>query len=391
MRKLTILAAASLLALPVASEAKPLNELLAQKGVIAGEGSGGRLHYNGGTRLEFPDAGVDMQLNVIMKALYSYSDFDESSGTGRPDTSSFDVPLVRLQASGNMMNGKYSYMLQNDFNGSNDDANGKDSDLRDAYFQWNGSDSLAVRMGQFKVPFGRQQTAYDETLQMVNRGLVNGEFNYGRSQGVMAMGAMGSANYALGLFNGDSAGEGINNAGVDNNHLGALRVTTDIGDYGSRSSEGDYGQTGNTAGTVGLAGVYGQGNDGLGNDYDEFALNADVGVRCHGMSVQGEYFYRSMDFDGSGSSIDDNGFYVQAGYFVVPQEWEVAARFGMNMFDNSSSVDNETEYAFVVNRYLDGHNLKVQTGVTWYNTDFNASGTSDLTDMVADVQVAGYL
>jgi len=68
--------------------------------------------------------------------------------------------------------------------------------------------------------------------------------------------------------------------------------------------------------------------------------------------------------------------YIQAGYFFIPKEWEIASRFGYlhsakeTFFERiifGLQPKEVTEYSLQLAKYIDGHWLKIQTGPTWYN------------------------
>ena len=397
MRKLTLIAAAGLLSMPVASEAKTLNELLVEKGVISAEEAAStgssRVSYKNGTRLEFPEQGFDIKMNLEVKTRYSYLDYDKSGGTNREDASSFNTTLARVTFDGNVLNKQFSYRVQNDFA-----ADSGGNSMRDVWLQWNLDDAAKLRMGQFKVPFGRQELNGDTKIQFIDRTNASDFFTYGRNRGAMFHGGFGDAGmYAAGIFNGVSTGEGINAPGVDNNMMGAAAVSYNFGDFGSREEEGDMRKDGDLAGTIGAAVAFGQGSTSLtsGNttvadDFDDVRVDVDAGLRVAGFSTQAEFIYANIDYDslGSDSGEDFYGGYVQAGYMFVPEEMELAARFGM-IDPDGGLIDEQYEYAIVYNYFLNGHALKIQTGVAWEVTNYGDD--EDITDARYQVQLVGMM
>ncbi len=401
MRKLSLIAAAGLLSMPIASEAKTLNELLVEKGVISAEEAAAsgpaRVSYKHGTRLEFPEQGFDVKMNLQVQARYSYLDYDESvagQNTGIDDVSSFNLRRVRLSFEGNLLNKQFSYKVQNDFA-----AGGGGSALKDAWLQWNWDEAAMLRMGQYKVPFSRQELSSSAKLQFIDRSDVSDIFSYGRNRGAMLHGSFGDAGtYAAGIFNGVSqlsgVSEGENSPGLDNNLMGAAQVTYNLGDYGSRDEEGDMRKDGDFAGTMGAAVVYGQGGQTLtaggsnfNADFDDVRANVDAGLRVAGFSLQSEFYYTNISYDDiDDSDTDFYGMYLQTGYMFVPNEWEGAFRFGF-INPDQGVIDDRQEYSFVLNYFLDGHNLKLQTGISWDVTNFESD---DLTDVRYQMQLAGY-
>lgn len=388
MRKFSLLAAASLIAIPVVSEAKTLDELLVEKGVVAGssgEAVEGKVSYDGGTRLSF-GTDFDMKVNLRIQTLYSYNDYDKSEATDRDDTGGFNVKRVRAEFAGNLLNKEFSYKITNDFA-----SDGGGSEMKDAYLQWNWNEAAQWRMGQYKQPFSRQENVSSAKLQFVDRSKVSDEFSPSRQRGTMIHGGVGGAgHYYAGVFNGFSDGEGINAGPTDNNYSGVAQFTYDIGDYGSRDMEGDVNGTKGFAMTFGGAFMYGQGEqEDLGGDADHYDFNVDMGMRVSGFSLQSEFYHATLDVDGADDKLNDMGAYIQAGYFFVPNKWEVATRFGwFSPDEDGSDIDDEQEYNVALGYYIKGHSLKLVNQATVDVTSFQDG--DDLTDFRYDLLLAGY-
>lgn len=380
MRKLGLIAAASLMALFVAD---------------AKADDGGRIYYKDGTRLEFKD--FDMKINLVLQPRFSYNDFDSGGrrdagldSTG--DTTGFDVRRARVYFSGNLLSNQFSYKLSTDFRESNGS-----NDLKDAWLQYN-TDYAKVRAGQFKVPFSRQENIGDTELEFIDRSAVSDVFSPSRQNGLMVHGDAGEGlNYYVGSYNGDSSGEGRNRGPADNKLAVYAAMTGVFGDYGTRAEEGDLRDDNRNFGaTGGVSVIYGQASGdpvGVGSDadYDRTDLNVDLGARVAGLDLQSEFYYSYVSFDdtvGGDDNADLFGFYAQAGY-TIDKEWQVAGRFGYFMpDDNFSAVDETEEYNLVLNYFLNGHSLKLQNGITFEHTSF--ADDTDVTDFRFETQLSGW-
>lgn len=363
MRKLGIMIAAGLVSLPftmVEANAEPA------------------IGYKKGVNLSFPEQGVDLKLNTQLQPKYAYIDAD-----GEDKESDFSLRRARLILSGRALNGDAEFKLQNDFVGDSEDGGKRDSDLLDAWVQWNASDAAQIRFGQFKTLTGRQEVGSSANLQFVNRSIVAEEFNVGRQAGLMLGGEMGSIEYAAAVTNGESIGEGRNRSATDTKMLGTGYVAYNANGY-DRNYEGDPENSQELAFTVGLSAGVGQAEVET-TDEDSTRVSGDVGIRTHGFSFQGEYFYLNTDPD-LGDSVDDTGFYAQAGYFFVPKEWEVVGRFGM-LFPDAD--DDTTEYTVGVGRYFLGHALKAQLNATF--EQYEPVGAEDIDENRYEFQVTAYL
>ena len=401
MRKMSLLASAGLFALPVVAQAMPLNELLADKGAAPAPA---HVYYQNGTRLEFPDAGFDMKLNVQLQALYTYTDLK-----GGPDTNDFGVKNARLELSGHLLNKEFSYKLQNDFTTSGDTNTG----VQDAWFEWNSCDAVNVRFGQFKTPFGRQWLNNDYALEFIDRSKVTRDMTFAREGGVEFNGTVGDLGYHyLALMNGNSVingrAEGTNVPGIDPNMIGVYHIGLSlVGDY-DRSYEGDPKNTQDFALGMGAGAYYGNGHvqSALIEILDatqSYGASADLGARYMGWSGQAEFLYNGMRFDEKVGALDIKsedmyGLYVQTGYFFVPKEWEIAARWGGSQVSKNAAqtfgiAKDQSEVSVVLGYYLNGHNLKILTGPTWQTRkEYTGEGdsTKNYTDFLYQVGFFGY-
>ena len=85
----------------------------------------------------------------------------------------------------------------------------------------------------------------------------------------------------------------------------------------------------------------------------------DAVFKYKGLFLFAEYFARHRTPE-TAPAFDSNGFHAQAGYFLVRDRLEAAARYAA--YDPSSLVpgNDRKEIGGVVNYYLNKHNLKLQ-------------------------------
>ncbi len=350
------------------------------------EDTAAKVYYKDGTRLEFGNE-FDLKLNFLLISRYTYTDAD-----GGNDTSSFAVKNARYIVSGNMLNKEFSYMIYPDFAS---DSGG--SELKDAWLQWNNEELVNLKMGQFKPAFLRQERLSEQALFFATRSEVNDWFTLARMQGVQAARAFPVGNFYIGIYNGESTGEGINQPGRDNKHNGVAGLDFALGEFGSRGEEGDFRKTQDLAGTIGMAIDYGQGSELLGVDdeeidvdFDKVALNGDAAIRVAGLEVSGEVAWQKVELDDvqGDDSADDLGFLLQAMY--VTGKLGFGGRYGwLDPDDELYGVDTQSEYALVFNYFLKGHNLKVQNVLTWVDTE-PADGGESTTDLEYKLNLVGY-
>jgi hypothetical protein len=100
------------------------------------------------------------------------------------------------------------------------------------------------------------------------------------------------------------------------------------------------------------------------------SFETDMAFKWMGLFAQAEYFW------GQGTGSNDvnviaNGFYVQAGYMVLPKKVELAVRYAWADFNRATPNNNQTEVQGAISWYIEGHNLKIQTDITKQNVQVN--------------------
>ncbi len=403
MRKATLVAALLLLT-PAVSQAKTLEDLLVEKGVITkGEAAGAsdagasKVYWNQGTRVDFPDTGFTTNIATLLQTRYAFTDQDEKAGL--KNTSSFDVNRARLIISGTALNKEFTYMLSTDFISAPDsDANsGQSPSVRDAYIDWKPcNDDSGVRLGAFKSAISRQFNTNQQSMQFADRSRASEYFTLGRQNGAMAYTTLadGMIEANAALFNGNTDGEGANTSGVDTHHTGVASVRVNPTGKMNVREEGDIDWTEELATSVGVAYAYADRSSGtLGgvNDSETNLINVDANLKYMGWGIHAEYFNRNNNNNGVG---EPSGFYAQAGYYFMPKKMELAARYGYTDCDNGlasgtcAGNDSISEASATLNYYFWRHSLKAQLGYDFVNTD--AMAGSDVNSNRYIFQLSSY-
>lgn len=404
MRKSVILAGVLLLT-PAISQAKTLEELLVEKGVItkgeatSGGDSGGSLGWSNGTRISYPSEGVTTTIATQLQERYTYTDNDEDSG--EKNTSSFETRRARVIVSGTALHNEFSYVLQTDFVGRNDEGTSS-PELRDAYLKWETCDWTSLKLGQFKTGVSRQFNTSSSKLQFVDRSVASEYMDLDRQQGIGASMDPWEGQLLLGaaMFNGESDGERRNRGGVDTRHTSVLNARWNALGKMDSFEEGDISQTEDMAVSLGGAWAHSSLNTTVGDaleNGDKDTFSVDANMKYQGWSIHGEYYYQNQDSDSLADSIDTNGFYVQAGVFLDPKVLEVAARYSLvdcddgNGSGSCSGNDTLSQAAATINYYFWKHNLKAQLGYEFLSEDPEASGSDDINTNKWIFQLSAYL
>jgi phosphate-selective porin OprO/OprP len=392
MRK-SILIAGLILLTPAVSQAKTLEELLVEKGVItksegaaASEGAPGSLSWKNGNRMSYPSEGVTANVATQLQERYAFTDRDEDSG--EKNTSSFETRRARIIVSGTALHEEFSYVVQTDFVGDTEADGTKSPELRDAYIKWAACDWLALKFGQMKTGISRQFNTSSAKLQFVERSAVSDFMDLDRQQGIQASSdlADGMIDVAVGMYNGESDGEGRNLPGNDTKETVVLNARVNALGKMDSYEEGDVNWTEDMAVTVGGAYAHSSQNADFGagmESGDKDTVSVDANLKSNGLSVHAEYFYQNQDADSFQDSVDANGFYVQAGFFLDPKVLEIAARYALLDCDDGQAGgecagnDSINQAAATINYYFKKHNLKAQFGYELTNEDPEGGGSGN--------------
>ena len=254
--------------------------------------------------------------------------------------------------------------------------------LRDAHLTWSGLRDLNIRVGQTKVPFGRQRVISSGNQQMVDRSIVVGELNLDRDVGILLrsddlFGLGGVLSYTLGVMGGD----GRNRLGTN---VGLLYVArAQVNPFGKFDDlvAGDLGRLEKPRLSIGVAAARNVAtvrqrstisttfkNGSL--TYDHLA--ADVLFKWRGFSLEAEALLRYAEQPSLVGATTTEwaragwGYYVQAGYVPI-EAFEVSARWGqLRPFTGTDpSFKHQRELGVGVGWYPKQHNLKLQSDVFW--------------------------
>ncbi len=399
-----------------ATTAKPAATLAPDGESTVDLGKGIKFGYDRGLYTQFKDK-FRLKIRMRIQARFTDSRFNSAYGPvgdakNYPGVSSagvisatkhaedlafFGVHRTRLVFEGFAFSPDINYFVQfrNDTADSTTQLGGARSttQLYDTYLTFKQIPWANLRVGQYRTHFGRQEFFSSALLQFVDRGFVAEAFVPNvidrRDQGVTVFSdqAKYHVNYAFGVFNG--VGINLNKLGLStpgnaNELMYVGRVTADIlGKPGYPEGDLAYSPTPQLA--VGASYGYNGGlqtnTTGLGSSTQVSAaiaslgngrlLNqgvADIGtggldfiLKYKGFSLQAEGFVRNVDTHDHSKRIGNaTGYYVQAGYFLVPKTIEVVGRYNAMDPDTRLGHDLITSGVGGLNWYLNSHEHKLQ-------------------------------
>ncbi len=301
------------------------------------------------------------------------------------------IRRARLKFDGFVYSPKIEYKIElglsnRDIGSDNlDQFNNADNIILDAVAKWQMTPTLALWAGQTKLPGNRERVVSSQKLQLVDRSLLNSEFNLDRDIGLQLHNEHQIGGVVLREIGAVSMGEGRDVTSVNEGGYG-YTARVEVLPFGNFESEGDY-VGGDLAREetpkLSLAASYdfndnatrsrGQLGSFLSGQRDLRTWFVDAMFKYEGFSAMAEYADRKaadaspvVSYDGN--SVDETfvtgeAFNVQAGY-LLQSNWEVAGRYTTFDPTNVTGINNEKQYTFGLSKYIVGHSLKVQGDAT---------------------------
>lgn len=155
-----------------------------QGGITAG--------WDGNFFLASTDDRFRLQIDGLMQIrwVFNYHDSPESApggGSGAPTyLYGFENTRTRLTFRGHVFDRNLTYLVRTDIARGELTVGGADglAWLRDAWVRYAFNDEFSLRVGQFKLPFNREELVSPADQLVIERSLVNQTLNLGRSQGI---------------------------------------------------------------------------------------------------------------------------------------------------------------------------------------------------------------
>ena len=257
----------------------------------------------------------------------------------------FYLRRARLNATGTFAE-QFDFRLEFDLAGSLGSATGLRAQMTDGFINWNRYAAANVRVGQFKTPFGFEQLYPDPRLLTMERSLVNDRLTLNRQLGAQLWGDLADkrVSYAVGVFNGN----GVNNSNNDNGKfLWAGRLSavpwkgTALGGPASWGVGGNAFQSEDTALSLPDLGF-----DSTPTTADRdniftgkrHGFGVDSQLELGRLSIWAEYLRSRFEPTNRrpAASFDADGWYVQGGWYLVPQKLQVVLKH--ETFDPSRQI-----------------------------------------------------
>ncbi|MGI9012737.1 MAG: porin [Phycisphaerales bacterium] len=349
---------------------------LLQGGMTAGWDNGFFLSSNDGNFLLALDG------QIQFRWIYNWhNDTDDNHRQG------FEIPRAKLTFRGHIMNRDLTYLIRMDQTRNEPSLVNGLYFLQDAWVRYQLTDNMALRFGQFKLPFGREELVASSYQLAVERSLLNENTNLGRSQGVEFQYDMPNARFAVAISDGATDNLGGFNAIIEPGGapLNSSALTRDVELTATARVDlklaGTWEQFADFTSPpddpfgllVGGAFHYELGEHGTAGADDEeewFGVTFDVSAEFGGANLFASAVYHHVDSNliNNDVTVEAYGFVLQGGYYFT-ENIEVFGRYewGQFMFSAANFATPTLNVATIgVNYYLNPerrHDAKITADI----------------------------
>lgn len=349
------------------------------------------------------DSTWSMKVGLRFQSLAT-SKWDVNNGLSNPESSML-IRRSRLKFDGFAFSPKLKYKVElglsnRDQSGASIYTSNASRQILDAVLKWNFSGNFVLWFGQTKLPGNRERVISSANLQQVDRSLLNSRFTIDRDIGIQLRHHFNLTDTFLvkEIFS-IAQGEGRN---ITTGNLGGHQYTTrvELFPFGDFKNKGDYKGSDlkfEPSPKLSLGVAYDFNNNAsktrsnqgsyMLNDTGFYSTNIstlfiDAMYKHQGFSLMAEYANRTADdafaknSDGSltGAEVQvGNGLNIQTGY-LLSKTVEFSGRYTNISLDREiTGKGSENQYTLGLSKYISGHNLKVQTDVSYTDIGFKTN------------------
>ncbi len=294
------------------------------------------------------DGRVEMKFGLQLQPQYQFL-----SIKGQGKTNSFQMRRARLFLTGHAFTEKLTYKVVFEVLGGRP-SNASPGfayttpNVRDAFLNYAFADGFQMKVGEFKVPYEREELTPDYELQFVDYSINNEVFTFERSLGLTVHGKPFGRPFEYDVFvmnGGNSRNTSNRNASL---LTGARLLFNILGEPGYTMPDLKHSEALQLS--FALAGNYTR----LAKpDASAILASSDLTFTYKGLSLYGEgnYFRNQM------LKTNLYGFLGEAGYFIVPEKFQIAARYAGVIPTKGVTKGYEVGGALVY--YFEGQRFKI--------------------------------
>ncbi len=316
-----------------------------------------------------PDGKGDITFTPGLRIQTRYDLEKDENGDSNND---FFIRRFRLKGGGKVFDlAKYYFEVKIDNTGKFNRT--PSAQVENAWLDFKIKEAFVIRVGLYDMVFSRNALTSDSKLLLMDRSLIKGALTVlgiaDNTVGILAHGRPmgGHLSYGFGAF--DNLGFEL--LGQDTTVLarksdGAMftgRIGYDFFDPASPGGYGDYRGSYNGRGkrlTISANGAYLSKAQIGTSEFALYAYGVDLFFNTGGLVIEAEYdAYLEDVINNNGRNIDGNGYYIQAGYLVLPK-LELALRYQELEPDKNVEFNKLMWTSVGLNYYIRNHNLKLQ-------------------------------
>ena len=281
----------------------------------------------------------------------------------------FSIRRARTGLDGNFSVLKYKIDLR---------MEGSSISLNDFFVEWNLTDEFGVKVGQYKIPFNREELTSSGNLSLVDRSIANDYFNFARDIGLSFQGKHSLVSFTLGAFSG--SGRNITKPDKNKNLLYNARIVlTPVGNVVySQSALAESKSETNL--NIGIAGLYTY----ISED-EKYIKRADKSKFMDNLTIPGSLYSGTTDvrlgmglgllgisfeaelilgrYDTSLTDYSFTGFRVQPG-ILIDKKIGADLRYSTKSITSDGKTKQLHQITLGPSYYFKKHNLKVQADYT---------------------------
>jgi phosphate-selective porin OprO/OprP len=348
----------------------------------------------------------------------NFEDGDVSAFEGRFGQTAlkdrFRLRRARINLTGDFAE-QFDFKLEGDFeNGDGLNANRTAFEATDIFINWHQFPWAQIKMGQWKAPFGLEQTTPDTTLYTIERTLPTGAITPERQVGIQLWGKPFAIiwpdhpdllTYYAGIFNGN----GRNITNNDNNnfmYVGRLESTLFKSKIWGQESflklGADVLNSRDDAGTnISQTLALKVNSDGslspftLPTAAERTAWSVDAWIKLGPFDLIGEYleeYVNGRTVNGVPGMPDftTNGYYITGGYFLIPKKLQAVVQW-QHLNPGQKGNDGISSIVGGLNYYIRGDDLKLMVNYIHTWSDFREAnpefGKDDFDEVIGRVQL----
>jgi hypothetical protein len=306
---------------------------------------------------------ANLKLGVQLQFRYDVNLRDDDALGDDDTTIGFSMRRAKVEGSGSItdsMKGKFVFAF---------DRSSGDAVLEDALVDWEINDTLSASIGQFKLPFLREESISSKRQLFHERSSANETFNQDRAQGAQLNLGGDAWRAAVAFSDGFNSDNTSFNSDDEADYALTARAEFKFGDADWKAYDQFTSFRGAASGgMIGAAAHWqsaGDTNPSLPDNAEMLGFTADASYMADGWNLFGSVVW--MNEDDGADDFDDVGVVVQGGLFFTDQ-LEGIARWSAVFPDSNRANDQDySDVALGMNYYIvpESHAAKFTAAVVY--------------------------